>query len=132
MQESSNGRYIDISLPAERDMMIVVRLAASGVLARWGLTLDALGEVKMAVEEACSCLISQITGAGRLEVVFETGDDCMWTRLACAESCAMGGEMDPSELEVARCILESLADDVVFTREDGHVTAIALRAALPR
>ena len=132
MLGSSNDRNIELSLPAERDMMIVVRLAASGVLARWGLTLDAMGDVKMAVEEACSCLISQLSGEGRLEVVFEAGDGCVWTHLSCAPGCAMGEAMDPSELEVAKCILESLADEVVFAQQDGHITAIDLKAALPR
>lgn len=131
MYETANGRYIEMTLPAERDMMIVVRLAASGVLARSGLTVDALGDLKMAVEEACSCLISQISGPGRLDLRFEIGKKEMKINCRCADDCVMGSPMNDSEIEVVGCILDSMVDRAEITRQDGIISNISLVTAIP-
>lgn len=132
MQEAANCRYIEMSLPADRDMMIVVRLATSGVLARSGLTLDALSELKMAVEEACICLISQMSEPGRLELRFEIGKDVMKINCRCADDCVMGVPMSSSEAEVVGCILDSMVDKADITLHDGIISNIRLTAAIPR
>ena len=50
---------IELILPADSNLMLVIRLAAAGVIARAGVTVDRMDELKMAVEEACSCLMDQ-------------------------------------------------------------------------
>ena len=129
MQGTANERFIEMSLPADRDMMIVVRLTASGVLARSGLTLDALGDLKIAVEEACTCLISQISGCGRLDLRFELGESATRIDCRCAECCTMGEAMNPSEIEVVGCILESMVDSAEISVKDGYISNISLTAA---
>ena len=132
MQEAANDRYIEMSIPADRDMMIVVRLVTSGVLARAGLTLDALGELKMAVEEACSCLMAQLSGSGRLDLRFEIGAGGMRIDCRCADGCRQASPMNPSELEVVGCILDSMVDSAKITSRDGIITNISLAMASPR
>lgn len=129
MQETVNERFIEMSLPAERDMMIVVRLTASGVLARSGLSLDALGDLKMAVEEACTCLISQISGCGRLDLRFELGENATRINCRCADCCTMGEAVNPAEIEVVQCILESMVDSAEIITNDGYISNICLTTA---
>ena len=110
MQEPNNCRYIDMSLPADKDMMLLVRLTASGALARSGVTIDRMDDFKTAIEEACSCLISQIAAPGRIALRFDIGDRCAQFTCSCADGCPTGMIVDPAELEVASLILESLVD----------------------
>jgi len=126
MQEAIQNRYIDMSVPADREMMIVVRLAASGALARSGLSLDALSDLKMAVEEACTCLISQISGCGRLELRFELGDDRTSINCRCSDCCTMGEPLSESEIDVAGCILDSMVDKAEISKDNGYICNIAL------
>ena len=131
MQEPNNCRYIDMSLPADKDMMLLVRLAASGALARSGVTIDRLDDFKTAIEEACSCLISQIEAPGRIALRFDIGDNCAKFTCSCACECPTGRVIDPSELEVASLILESLVDKSEIELVGGVIRDITLSMALP-
>ena len=57
MREILLKEPVELKLPAEQNMMLVMRLTTAGVVARAGLTVDRMEDVKMAVEEACNCLI---------------------------------------------------------------------------
>lgn len=75
MEQRNACRAIEMKLPAEKDMLLVVRLTASGILTRCGATLDVMDDFKIAVEEACSLLIAQT----------EPGENCIcgskWRRV---------------------------------------------------
>ena len=64
------GETIDLWVPGRPEMMLVVRLSTAGVLARSGLTIEAMEDVKMAAEEACGCLIRG-WGCGRLHIGYQ-------------------------------------------------------------
>ena len=132
MQEPNNCRYIDMSLPADKDMMLVVRLAASGALARSGVTIDALDDFKTAIEEACSCLISQIDAPGRIALRFDIGEKCAMFTCSCACGGSTGRAIESSELEVASCILDSLVSKSEIDVRDGVIHSIRLTMALER
>ena len=55
MREIVLKEAVELKVPAEQNMMLVLRLTTAGVVARAGLTVDRMDDVKMAVEEACSC-----------------------------------------------------------------------------
>ena len=57
MIDSMQNRTVELSVPAHRDMMLVLRLTTAGVVARAGLGVDRINDVKMAVEEACALII---------------------------------------------------------------------------
>lgn len=130
MLAANDCRYIDISLPAEKDMMLLVRLAASGALARSGVTIDALDDFKTAIEEACSCMIAQIDPPGRMALRFDIGTDCAVFTCTCSDSCPFGRKIDPAELEVARCILDSLVSKTEFEVHGGVIHEIKLTMEL--
>ena len=121
------GAAVTLRIPADRSMMLVARLTAAAVLARAGVSADRLDEMKMAVEEALTCLM-QAGGIGEVELRF--------TRLADGLSIALtgvpdadalpGATFDEEELAVVRCILETMADEVAIRQERGSVRAISL------
>ncbi|MGI6240291.1 MAG: hypothetical protein ACOYI5_11790 [Christensenellales bacterium] len=132
MRDTDVERFIEMSLPAEKDMMLVARLTASGVLARSGLTVDALEDLKMAVEEALGLMMAQIAPPGRIALQFSIGDKAMVFTCECADGCQTGLPIDETELEVATCILDSLVDTAEVSTANGIIRYIRLTKALPR
>lgn len=131
MQDPKNCRFIDMSLPADKDMMLPIRLAASGVLARSGVTIDVLDDFKTAIEEACSCLISQTDAPGRIALRFDIGCDKAVFTCQCADGCPTGKVVEPAELEVAAVILDALVDKSEIDVCEGVIRSIKLSVALP-
>lgn len=117
---------IELSLPANRDLMLVARLATAGVVARAGLTLDVLDDVKMAVEEACLFLMTQAAAPERLRLSFALCPQAFSVEITCEGTPASGEGAAPGELEVVRCILESLVRSVDIRASAEGVASILL------
>jgi len=122
---------VELNVAADASMMLVIRLTTAGVIARAGLTVDVMDNLKMAAEEACNCLIGQQTPPERLFLRYACEENALSIRIATGEcdDCACEGA-DETELEIVRCILESLADRVTFDVCDGRIRAIELCANL--
>lgn len=122
-----------LTVPAEREMMLVVRLTTSGALARSGLSVDVVSDVKLAAEEACGCLM-RASRCRSLRVSYWTEDDHFCLRaemIACdCEDCA--SLLSDEELSVIRCVLSSMIDDVTLSFDDDRLRAIDMRQRLPR
>ena len=123
---------IELTLPADPNLMLVTRLTAAGVIAKAGITVDRMDELKMAVEEACGCLMEQENAPARLSLRFECREQSL-------EICAVGldadvqrGSLTAAELDVMRCILGSLVDEAAFEVRDGWIAAVRMKAALAR
>ena len=125
------GETIDLWVPGRPEMMLVVRLSTAGVLARSGLTIEAMEDVKMAAEEACGCLIRG-WGCGRLHIGYQLsqGQLAMWVEARdWGADCA--GVSD-QEACMTRCVLLSMMDQAELCYEDGRLTAIRMGKLLPR
>ena len=121
---------ISLPVPADKSMMLVIRLTTAGVLARARLTVDAIDDMKMAVEEACTLMISQQCPPGALCVEFFRKDAGLEIHVhSVAEHPCLCG-MDPAELEVVRAILCSLADAAEIDYQDGKIRNILLTKEL--
>lgn len=130
MGERRLNAPVELSVAADPGMMLVIRLATAGVIARAGLTIDVMDSLKMATEEACNCLIGQDNPPERLAVRFECEDEQLVIRVIAGSAEDAQGGMDDTELEIVRCILASLADDVAFDVRDGWIRAVELRQRL--
>lgn len=129
-----NPTAVELRLPAQPQMMLVVRLTTAGVLARSGLTIEAMDDVKMAAEEACNCLIRSC-GCPALRIAYQVeGEDFVFS--AQAEGCA--GEdvhcpgISDDEVGVMRCVLLSMIDQVELSFDGGCLRGMTLRKRLPR
>ena len=121
---------VELTVAADSGMMLVVRLTTAGVVTRAGLTIEAMDNLKIATEEACSCLIGQKNPPERLGLKYECRDGALVTCVRGMDMKCESGEADEAELDVARCILETLVDHVDFDLCDGRIRAVELRCAL--
>ena len=128
MREILLKEPVELKLPAEQNMMLVMRLTTAGVVARAGLTVDRMEDVKMAVEEACNCLIDGENAPKRLCLRFAVEDGFLRIRICGDGECT--GAANADELGVARCILESLVDGVDVCMHGDSIGAVELRIAL--
>ena len=120
MRDTRGCETIGLSLPANKDLMLVARLATAGVVARAGLPLDVLDDVKMAVEEASLFLMAQAAEPAELRFSFALCPGAISVEIACEGEGKRAGDLQPGELEVVRCILESLVRAVdIRLGEDG-------------
>lgn len=120
---------IELKLPAERNMMLVLRLTTAGVVARAGLGVDRMDDVKMAVEEACNCIIGDDSAAETLRLTFCNDEQNLVIRICADDGCA-AARAEEDELSVIRCILESLVDSVDIRVKDEKLSGVELRVAL--
>lgn len=121
---------VELNLAADSGMMLVVRLTTAGVIARAGLTMDVMDSLKMATEEACNCLIGQENPPKRIGLCFRCEDDRLKIAVRALDGVDATGSADENELEVVRCILESLADEVSIDARNGWIRSVELEAAL--
>lgn len=130
-----NQAAVELRVPAQPQMMLVVRLTTAGVLARSGLTIEAMDDVKMAAEEACNCLIRSC-GCPALNVVYRV-EDGAFVLSAHAEGCGCEGcvpceGISDDEVAVMRCVLLSMMDQVELSFDGGCLRGLTLRKRLPR
>lgn len=121
---------IELNLPADRALMLVVRLTTAGVIARAGVTIDRMDEIKMAVEEACGCLMEQANPPRRIRLCFRVVDKQLEVRAEAQDIEHPTGDIDADALEVMTCILQSLVDHAAFEVSQGFIAAVSLRTAL--
>lgn len=121
---------VELYIAADPGMMLVVRLTTAGVIARAGLTMDAMDNLKMATEEACNCLIGQENPPERVGLRFSCTNGRLVIAVRALDGGSERGDAGESELEVIRCILGSLADEVSLDVRDGWIRAVELRTAL--
>ena len=128
MREVRLKEPVELKLPAEQNMMLVLRLTTAGVVSRVGLTVDRMDDVKMAVEEACNCLIGGNPAPRRLCLRFVEDERFLRIRVCGDGQCT--GAANADELGVVRCILESLVDGVDVCMHGDVIGAVELRIAL--
>ena len=125
------GSTVELCVPAVKEMMLVVRLTTAAVMARVGITADKMDEMKMAVEEAANCLM-QSACISSLKLSFVRVSEGMSVSLrgvpeekaACSEM--QKRKVSDDEIAVIRCILETMADEVTLTQDNGSIYSIEL------
>ena len=128
MREAVLSEPVELSLPARRNMMLVLRLTTAGVVARAGLTVDRMDDVKLAVEEACGCFIDEAGGPERLRLRFSEADGAL--HIAVRGEGNHFAAIGDDEREVVRCILESLVDGAELQMDGAAITGVDLRVTL--
>jgi serine/threonine-protein kinase RsbW len=131
MKTMEAQRPIELTLPAEPRMLLIIRLITAGVTARAGLTVDAVEDVKMAVEEACNCLL-RCACCEALKLSFTSVDGVLHMRVeGLGEpkgNAAPAGDCD--EVQVIRYILESMVDDAHVIYDGSALSAIEMAKSL--
>ena len=130
MSNLHSHNAITLTVPADKSMMLIIRLTTAGVLARARLTVDDIDDMKMAVEEACTLMISQQCPPESLCIEFFREPCALEIHVHSVAEYTGQCDMDPAELEVVRAILETLADAAKIDCKDGSIRNILLTKEL--
>ena len=108
---------IQLLLPGDSRYMRLARLMASGVATTCGLSLEAVQDFRIAVDELCATLME--VGAGQpVRLVFSTEGDSLVVR-GDTDLNADARAPDEDRLALSHHILDGLTDAHEFTRSDG-------------
>ena len=102
---------IMLSLPADKDFVLLARMALSGLGMLAGLDVDLIDDLRTATDECCDCLLHQPVRADRLELRARVENGRLY---CCLNALRNGGTSDlpQSDLEITRGVLETLMPDV--------------------
>ena len=102
---------IMLSLPADKDYVLIARMVLSGLGMLAGMDVGLIDDLRTATNECCDCLLHQPMKAERLELRARICDGRLY---CCLNAVRSGGPSDlpPSDLEITRGVLETLMPDV--------------------
>ncbi|HEY6533683.1 MAG TPA: hypothetical protein VIY72_15345 [Acidimicrobiales bacterium] len=97
---------VRLVIPARARFLRLARLTAAGIAGDLGFGLDAIEDLRVAVDEVCAALIDGVDGDTELELVYQATSD----GLVIEGTCTNGGGV-PELHPVARELLAMTADD---------------------
>ena len=98
---------IELTLPADSRLLLLVRLVASGLASTAGFDVDQLEDLRIAVDEAVAALLEGGDGS-RLALSFAI-DDSSVTMVG--QTPANSSGLDGERLEISRQILDAVCDE---------------------
>ena len=104
-----------LELPADTRFLHVARLTTAGVAAEGGFTVSEIEDLKIAVDELCSVLITAGAGSEPVVIDYRLRDDGLVLEGARAGVAASQIHLD----ELVRAIFEATVDDVEIVNRAG-------------
>ena len=114
-----------LEIPAASGYLVLARTAVAAMCARLDYPLDRLEDVKLAVDEACSLLLSDTDSEETLTLALQPGED---GSLKATVSAVTRHGKAPKQSSFAWTVLSALVEDVSSVVEGGQVS-IALQAS---
>ncbi|MEA4999425.1 MAG: hypothetical protein VB087_08575 [Candidatus Limiplasma sp.] len=114
---------IFLSLPADREFVLLARMAISGLGMLAGLDVDLIDDLRTATDECCDCLLHQPLAADRLELKASMHSGRLH---CCLNAIRSQGQSDlpMNDLEITRGVLETLMPDVTLECDSCGVGSI--------
>jgi serine/threonine-protein kinase RsbW len=109
---------VQLRLPADSAYLGVLRTATAGLAARRDFTLDEIDDLRIAVDEMCALLLTQIRAGASLDCFFELGRDDLTIHVS-AES---DHPKAPREDSLAWTLLTALAGELDAVVSDTSLT----------
>ncbi|MDD7926924.1 ATP-binding protein [Actinomycetospora chibensis] len=123
---------MELRVLAQPEALVTVRTVAGDLAARAEFPLDAVDDLRLAVDEACTCLAGLARPGTKLTVTFTVDDD----RITVTASVSTTGPTGLPTTTFAWRVLTVLADDVRVLSEaptaPGEAHRLALRMTLVR
>ena len=117
-----------LTVPANKEWALVLRMAASGVSALYDLPLDLMDDLNTAIEESCDLLLHQDYTAESLTLSCEQKPDGLHVTLTARERTRCEEE-EKADADIARMIIQTLVRDVKLDQDEGGVHCV--RMTLP-
>ncbi len=114
-----------LTVPAQAEWTLVMRMAVSGVSAMCDIPLDVMDDLNTAVEESCDLLLHQDYSARALTLTClkEKGSLALTLEAMDREE---KKEAERADADIALLILKTLVSDVRFSQDAGGVYAVRL------
>ena len=111
---------IELAVPADPDYVGLIKSAAAHIAAHADFTLEAIDDLRLAVDEAFAVLIAHQPETGRVAVTFHVHDDSL-----IIEMTGPAGSPKPDKNSFAWTVLTALVHEVTAqTSSDGLVTLL--------
>ncbi len=112
-----------LTVPANKEWTLVLRMAASGVSALYDLPLDLMDDLNTAIEESCDLLLHQDYTAESLTLSCEQKPDGLHVTRTARERtrCA---EEEKADADIARMIIQTLVRQVTLDQDEGGVHCV--------
>jgi serine/threonine-protein kinase RsbW len=125
---SSNGRRAEVrlSIPADSAYIAVPRSVVGNLAARNDFTVDAIDDLRIAVDEACALLLPQASD-GVLDCVFGIEPP----RLIVSTTATVPNDWKPDTGSFGWTVLSALVDSVAAETADGRLTITLTASAVP-
>ena len=109
---------IELAVPPHPEYVGLIRSAAAHIAAHADLTLEAIDDLRLAVDEAFAVLIAHQPETGRVAVTFHIHDDSLKIEMT-----GPAGSPNPDKNSFAWTVLNALVHEVAMqTSSDGLVT----------
>ncbi len=120
---------LTLTVPADPNWMLVVRMALGGAGALMGLGIDLVDDLRTAADETCDFLLHQPRKVSLIKIVCSLQDEAVCTVFACefAQECQTCEEVD---LDVTRGILETLIPKVELEEDGVCIRSVSLTLPL--
>jgi serine/threonine-protein kinase RsbW len=119
---SSGDRSVELTVEASPSNLAILRTLVAAVAAFEDFDLDAVADIRLAVDEACTGLIRSAVPGSRLRIVVDPANDAVVVRASAR--CVVNGSADNAVVKrdsFSWHVLNSLTDDVA-TFADGPAT----------
>lgn len=125
---------IELSLPARADMLFLVRLHVAAAATQMNVGLDAVEDLRLAIDELCLMLLAgTVDGCSRLDVVLLWDGDSVEVVCGVTEPAGhappataapvLGEQPPPLSLALSRYVLDVLADEHGDFSADGQAVS---------
>ena len=112
----SNAHPVQLVIPASARYLRLARLTAAGLAGDLGFPVDAIEDLRVAVDELCAAIINGAPDDGELELVYREGDGSLIIEGTCRTRTSNAPELHG----VARELLNMLADEYAIGAVGGH------------
>jgi serine/threonine-protein kinase RsbW len=116
-----------LSIPAQPEYLLVVRLTAAGLANRMEFNVEEIEDIKAAVAEACIMLMNQAWKIRDIALEFEIAQSAfgVTARAQGPAAKAEDGDADKDN-ELSRYLLQALMDGAEVQSENGFINSIRL------
>lgn len=118
---------VTLSIPAQPEYLLVVRLTAAGLANRMGFNIEEIEDVKAAVAEACIMLMNQPWKLEDITLDFRLSKEIFHADVQGKGNAAGTEEDKENENELSRYLLQALMDDATVKSEGGFINSITMQ-----
>jgi serine/threonine-protein kinase RsbW len=113
---SGDDPQVHLVIPATSRYLRLARLTAAGLAGDLGFPMDAIEDLRIAVDELCAAIIEDTSSTAELELTYRESDGGLVVEGTCRAKSTQAPELH----SVARELLNMLADEYSIGAIDGH------------